>query len=122
MKILTKKNLIILIVLVAIAVFVLLFFQYLFLLQKDKINQEIIKSYKHNEKIIDFTKMFIKNVLKSDQVVPLSQVLLLENAARDIDNKIIYDKWQEFVNAKSPAEAQIEVKNLLEILLDRVNY
>ena len=122
MNIFNKRNIILSITIVAIVIFVVLLGQYLVLLQKEKISQDTIKTYQHNEKILNFTKLFVKNVLKSDGAVPLSQVLTLENAAREINNKPIYDEWQKFVNAKSPLEAQIEVKNLLEMLVDRINY
>jgi len=111
-----------LVVLIVAAAFIILLGQYFILLQKDKINQETIKLYQHNDKILTFTKLFVKDVLKADGEVPLSQVLILESAARDINSKPIYDEWQKFVKAKSQLEAQIEVKNLLEMLVDRINY
>lgn len=117
-----RSNIVPLIAIVLAVAFIVLLGQYFVLLQKDKISQNSLKLYQHNEKILAFTKLFVKDVLKSDGAVPLSQVLTLENAARDINNKPIYDEWQKFVNAKNSQEAQIEVKNLLEMLVDRINY
>jgi len=122
MNLFTKRNGVILLILVLVSAVIVLFGQYLIVLQKQKIDQETLKLYQYNGKILTFTKLFVKSVLKSDGEVPLSEVLKLENAARDINNKPIYEEWQKFVNAKSPLEAQIEVKNLLEMLVDRVNY
>ena len=122
MNILTKRNGIIFLILVLVCSLIVLFGQYVVVMQKQKIDQETLKLYQYNGKILTFTKLFVKSVLKSDGAVPLSEVLKLENAARDINNKPIYDEWQKFVNAKSPAQAQMEVKILLETLVDRVNY
>jgi len=122
MQIFTKRYGIILLIVLAISLLIIMAGQCFILVQKNKINQATLKIYAHNEKILDFTKLFVKDVLKSDGAVPLNEVLKLENAVREINSKPIYDEWQRFLNAKSPVEAQIEVKNLLEMLVDRVNY
>ena len=121
-NIFTKKIFIFLSIIIVVSAFIILLSQYLIVSQEVKINRETIRVYQHNEKILNFTKLFVKYVLKSDGAVPLSQVLTLENAARDINNQLIYDEWQKFISAKSEQEAQIEVKNLLEMLIERVNY
>ena len=117
-----KKNIVLLVILIVAAAFIMLVGQYLILVQKERIDQETAKIYQYNAKVLTFTKLFVKDVLKADGAVPLNEVIALEDAARDINDKLIYDEWQKFVNAKSPLEAQIEVKNLLEVLLNRVNY
>lgn len=121
-NIFSKRNILILISLLVLAAFIILIGQYLVLQQKEKIDRETLKVYQYNSKILTFTRLFVKSVLKSDGAVPLSDVVKLEYAARDINSRPIYDEWQKFVNARSPLEAQIEVKTLLEMLVDRVNY
>ena len=96
--------------------------QYLVTLQELKITQETLKTYQYDDKILAFTKMFVGQVLKTDGAVSLENVLKLENAVRDINSKPIYDEWQKFLNSKTQLEAQIEVKNLLEMLVNKISY
>jgi len=82
--------------------------------------QNTIKTFQYNQKILDFTTMFITKVLKADGEVSFEDRLNLENTVRNIDDKTIFDQWQKFVNAKNEIEAQIEVKNLLELLINKI--
>jgi hypothetical protein len=69
---------------------------------------------------LDFTKLFIAKVLKADGEVSFDDRLQLENSVRDINDKTIFDQWQKLINAKTALDAQIEVKNLLEMLVDKI--
>jgi hypothetical protein len=73
-----------------------------------------------NEKVINFTSMFIKKVLQADQEVNFETRLSLENAVRDIKDEQIMNEWQKFVESKTEAEAQNSVKKLLEILVSKI--
>lgn len=73
-----------------------------------------------NKNVLSFTKMFIKQVIKSDKEVDFDTRLQLENSVRSIkDNDVMY-KWKSFIDSKTEVEAQDNVKNLLEVLIDKI--
>jgi hypothetical protein len=44
----------------------------------------------------------------------------LETAVRDLKDEEILNQWQKFVDSKTETEAQKEVKNLLELLINKI--
>jgi hypothetical protein len=46
--------------------------------------------------------------------------LQLENMVRDLKDDAILAEWNKFVNSQTSAEAQGEVKNLLDILVLKI--
>jgi len=75
---------------------------------------------KTNEKILDFTKLFIEKVLKAEGEIDFETRLSLENAVRNLGDEEILNQWQKFTESQTEAKAQIEVKNLLEILVSKI--
>jgi len=75
---------------------------------------------KINEKILNFTSLFIEKVLKAEGEVDFETRLKLENAVREINDQEILTEWQKFVDSKTESEAQQEVKNLLELLMNKI--
>ena len=73
-----------------------------------------------NEKVLNFTKLFIAQVLRADGEVDFETRLKLENAVRDLNDEKILAQWQKFVESETEAEAQEEVKNLLEMLVGEI--
>lgn len=73
-----------------------------------------------NEKVINFTSMFIKKVLQADKEVDFETRLSLENAVRDLKDEQIMSEWQNFTVSKTEAEAQNSVKKLLGILINKI--
>jgi len=73
-----------------------------------------------NEKVLNFTKLFIAQVLRADGEVGFETRLKLENAVRDLDDDEILSQWQKFVESKTEEEAQEEVKNLLGMLIEEI--
>jgi hypothetical protein len=73
-----------------------------------------------NEKIINFLKLFITKVLKAEGEVDFETRLKLENAVREIQDKEILDQWTKFTESKTEEEAQKNVKDLLEILINKL--
>ena len=83
----------------------------------------IISSQRYSGKYLDFLKMFIKLVIKSDKEVDFETRLKLENAVRQLkeeynDSEILL-QWQKFVASTNEAEAQKNVKDLLVMLVDK---
>lgn len=74
-----------------------------------------------NEKVLDFTKLFITEVLKAEGEVDFEARLKLENAVRDLNDEKILNQWQKFVDSQTEDSAQEEVKNLLEMLVYKID-
>lgn len=73
-----------------------------------------------NEKIVNFTKLFIEKVLKSEGEVDFETRLTLENSVRAIGDEEILNQWEKFTESDTERQAQIEVKNLLEMLVSKI--
>jgi len=95
-------------------------FKYLNIQKQLRQTQTALQTQKTNEKVLEFTKLFIKKVLKAETEVDFETRLKLENAVRDLEDEEILNQWQKFVNSKTESEAQTEVKNLLELLIDKI--
>jgi len=76
---------------------------------------------KINEKILSFTDLFIVKVLKAESEVDFETRLKLETAVRDLNDEEIFNQWQKFTESKTEADAQTEVKNLLEMLVSKIH-
>ena len=84
--------------------------------------KQTIKAQQINEKILDFTNLFIDKVLKAEVEVSFEERLQLENAVRALEDDQILNQWNKFVESKTEEEAQKEVKNLLEMLVTKISY
>lgn len=83
--------------------------------------ERIIDQQKTNTKVVIFTESLIAKVLKSTAPVDFDTRLQLENMVRDLNDKAILDEWNKFVNSTDANQAQIEIKNLLDLLIKRIN-
>lgn len=83
-------------------------------------NQVAIETQKINKKVLAFTNLFIKDVLQANSEIDFDTRLSLENLVRDLNDQAILDQWQKFTEAKTPTQAQLEVKNLLEMLIGKI--
>ncbi len=82
--------------------------------------QAALETKKTNDKVLEFTKLFIEEVLKAKTEVDFDTRLQLENAVRGIGDEEILTQWQKFTETKTEVEAQQEVKNLLEMLINKI--
>ena len=109
-----------------IVVLVLLVGNIFFWLRYSATQKELLKTtqaletQKINEKILDFTELFIDKVLKAEWEIDFETRLNLENAVRNLGNEEILNQWQKFTGSKTEVDAQMEVKNLLEILINKI--
>lgn len=69
--------------------------------------------------IINFTEMLVRDVLSSDKEVNFETRLQLENAVRELNDAEILSQWKKFTKSGAEDQAQMEVKNLLKILLNK---
>jgi len=117
----TRKSLILLIA-TALLLIVLVFSvagNFMLWLNAKSITQQV-NTYRYNEKVLEFTKMFVGLVLKADGEVSFENRLALENAVRAIKDESILLQWQKFTKA-SDLEVEKEAKNLFQLLLDKIN-
>jgi len=92
-----------------------------FAVQKElRQTQTALESQKTNEKVLDFSKLFIEKVLKGAEEISFEDRLNLENAARGLNDEEVLTQWNKFIESKTELEAQREVKNLLEMLVGKI--
>ncbi|MDP2909870.1 MAG: hypothetical protein Q8N69_02240 [bacterium] len=84
-------------------------------------NEKTAQSQKVNNKVVEFSKLFIEKVLKAEGEVDFETRLKLENAVCDLKDEEILAKWQSFIGSETEEEAQQEVKNLLELQISKIN-
>lgn len=86
-----------------------------------KTTKQFCKVQQMNANIVGFTNLFITKVLQSDKELSFEDRIAIENAVREIGNQDILDQWQKFLSSKTEAQAQAEVKNLLEVLVKNIS-
>jgi len=116
------KTIFILIVIILLAAGgnVFLGFKYFSVVKEFRQTQTALETQKTNDKVLEFTKFFIEEVLKAETEVDFETRLKLENAVRDLGDGEILAQWQKFVDSRTETAAQEEVKNLLELLVGKI--
>ena len=79
-----------------------------------------LQTKEFNEKILNFASLSIAKVLKAEGEVDFETRLNLENTVRNLGDEEILSQWQKFIESKTEVEAQTEVKNLLEMLINKI--
>lgn len=113
-----KSALIIILILLASNIF--FGYKYFSTTKELKETQAQLVTQKTNGAVLDFTKLFVKNVLMANSEVNFDTRLKLENAVRNLGDAEILAKWSAFVDSKTADEAQNGVKNLLEVLVSKI--
>lgn len=108
------------IIIILLAGCVILGITYLATNNKLKQAQAALKTQQYNEKVVEFTQLFIEKVLKAQIEVDFETRLRLENMVRDLNDEEILAQWQRFIGSQTEAEAQAQVKNLLEMLVKKI--
>jgi flagellar basal body-associated protein FliL len=116
----SKIILIIIIILFLIASNIYFAFQYFSVREELRQAQAILEVQIINEKVLSFTKLFIAEVLKAEAEVDFETRLRLETTVRDLNDQEILSQWQRFTESRTEAEAQTEVKKLLEMLMGKI--
>src|SRR5437764_496930 len=73
-----------------------------------------------DDKVLSFTNLFVTKVLEAQGPVSLDDRLNLENSVRALNDPDIFQTWTNFVNSKTPEDAQVQVKNLLARLVQKI--
>jgi len=116
-----QKTILIIIILFLIASNIYFGFKYLNSQRELRSMQSALETQKTNEEVLNFTKFFIEKVLKAEKEVDFETRLKLENTVRNLGDEEILEQWNKFVNSKTEAEAQEQVKNLLEMLVNKIS-
>lgn len=119
-KIMNKRKLVFIIILILLVSIIFLGVKYLELEKELSQTQALLAGETINQKIVKFAQLFVSQVLKAESEVSFETRLKLENAVRELNDQTILDQWQKFTNSKTETEAQKEVKNLLEILVNKI--
>lgn len=115
-----KPKIILILILVLLAGNIFLGVKYFSVVKELRQTQAALATQKTNDKILEFTKLFIKDVLKAKTEVDFETRLKLENAVRDLGDEEILAQWSKFVESKTEADAQEETRNLLEMLTNKI--
>lgn len=115
-----KKRLAEIIILLLIIGNVFFAYSYISASKKLKAIESTQSKVELNEKVVNFTSLFVKKVLQADKEVDFETRLSLENAVRDLRDDEIMNEWQNFTGSKTEAEAQNSVKKLLGILINKI--
>ena len=113
-----KTTLIIMLILLAGNVF--LGVKYFSVVKELRQTETLLQTQTTNEKVLEFSKLFIKEVLKAETEVNFDTRLKLETAVRNLGDEEILNQWQKFAESKTEVQAQEEVKNLLEMLVNKI--
>jgi len=79
-----------------------------------------LKQQSLNSAVLDFHAFFIQAVLQAEGEIDFETRLKLEGAVRDLNDPEILTAWNTFVKAPNDRDAQIAIKNLLALLVDKV--
>ncbi|MDD5043608.1 MAG: hypothetical protein PHD51_02975 [Patescibacteria group bacterium] len=115
-----KKAILTVVILLLIAGNVFAITRYFMVFKECQQLKSTLNGEETNGKVLSFTNLFIKHVLKAQGEVDFETRLKLENAVREIDDQEILAQWQKFTESRTEAEAQLEVKNLLEMLVKKI--
>ena len=115
-----KKTIFLSIIALLLATNVFFGFQYVNLQKELKQTQAQLAAQRTNEKVLVFIKLFVGEVLQSDEEVNFETRLLLENSVRAIGDEEILAQWRSFTESTTEVQAQGEVKNLLVLLVRKL--
>jgi len=86
--------------------------------KQSKVYQNSLSKIEIRKQNLDFMKVFIEKVLQTDKEVDFDTRLDLENKVRALNNESILMQWNLFTKSSTEAQAQIEVKKLLLLLIE----
>jgi len=116
----TTRLILIVIILILLASNIFLRVHYFYSQKELKETKSALETQVMNGKVLDFSKLFIEKVLKAEEEINFEDRLKLENTVRNLNDEEILAQWNKFLKSKDELEAQREVKNLLELLINKI--
>lgn len=83
----------------------------------------IVKAYETqamDTKTLEFTRMFVEDILMADTEISFDTRLTLETAVRGLNDQEVLDQWQKFTKTTTKEDASSEAKNLLDLLVKKI--
>lgn len=115
-----KSKIFLILILILLAGNVFLGAKYFSVVKELRQTKTALETQVINDKVLEFSKLFIEKVLKAETEVDFEMRLKLENAVRNLGDEEILNQWQKFTESKTEVDAQTEVKNLLEMLINKI--
>lgn len=81
---------------------------------------QIYNLQQKDAKILDFTGMFIEDVLMANKEIDFDTRLSLETAVRALSDGDIFSQWQRFVKSSTKETSSTEAKILLDLLIKKI--
>lgn len=88
------------------------------------VKKEILKVQQHqtlNTRILHFADLFVSKVLRAEGEISFEERLKIENAVRETQDQEILSQWEKFVGAQTELEAREEIKNLLQLIVNKIS-
>lgn len=85
--------------------------------RQSEVDSSLLNGARIANQNLDFMKVFIEKVLQTDKEVDFETRLDLENRVRSLNNEEILKQWNLFTKSSTEAQAQVEVKKLLLLLI-----
>jgi len=120
MKILDKRTIVISVIVALISAIIVILGQYYISCSELEATKNLLITYQHNEKVSNFTKLFVGKVIMSTEAVSFEDRIRLENAVRDISDDEISEQWKKFVDSETESSIQEEAKELLNLLVNKI--
>ena len=114
------KTLVIVTVVVALVVIVGIYLIMKFRSKLETQIQQLTEVNQRRDKVGAFLRLFIDKVLNTTGEVVFEERLKLENEMRELKDDQLLSLWQRFVDSKSPADAQKNLKGLLAGLAEKI--
>lgn len=110
------------IILILLAGNLYFFGQFIFYkLETQKIEKKL-QTQQVNQKALAFAKLLIENILSGEKEVSFENRLKLENAVRDINDQEVFNQWTLFTESATQEEAQKNLSNLLNTIINKISY
>ncbi len=84
-------------------------------------NQQIYQQNQVNVDVLAFRNMFTDKVLLASGEIDFDTRLALETSVRKLADPEIFNQWQRFTECQTEAEATIQAKKLLRLLIDKTS-
>ncbi len=84
----------------------------------------VVKAYESQElnaKTLEFTRMFVEDILMANTEISFDTRLTLETTVRNLGDQQILEQWQKFTKATTKEEASNQAKNLLNLLVKKIS-
>ncbi len=94
-------------------------FKYVQLERNNQKIQNVIEKNQKRQKVLNFGKLFVKEVLKAEGDIEFETRVELEKTIIDLQDETIMNQWNKFLSSETENDAQIEVKELLQLLFEK---